>query len=229
MSPIERQPPAVLRGGLLASVASVQCLVTTNKSPRCFASVLGRTRLPQLGAAQQPVVAESTEANLSTHTWQHTNVFAGGRLLATCASVSLGGPQFSIPLTDWLGTKRAEVGLINGAGCSTFFQELAYGDGLTIIGGANPCNDATEHHFTGKERDSESGNDYFAARYYNSATGRFFSPDWSAKVQPVPYAKLDDPQSLNLYSYVRNNPLSRVDADGHCDKTDKATANTKCQ
>jgi hypothetical protein len=46
--------------------------------------------------------------------------------------------------------------------------------------------------------------------------GRFLSPDWSVKVQPVPYAKLGDPQSLNLYSYVRNNPLSRVDKDGHC-------------
>jgi RHS repeat-associated protein len=55
------------------------------------------------------------------------------------------------------------------------------------------------------------------ARYYNSATGRFLSPDWSAKEEPVPYAKLDDPQSLNLYSYVRNNPLSRMDPDGHYD------------
>jgi hypothetical protein len=45
--------------------------------------------------------------------------------------------------------------------------------------------------------------------------GRFLSPDWSAKIEPVPYSKLDDPQSLNLYSYVRNNPLSRVDPDGH--------------
>ena len=42
------------------------------------------------------------------------------------------------------------------------------------------------------------------------------SPDWSAKAEPVPYAKLDNPQSLNLYSYVGNNPLSRVDKDGHC-------------
>ena len=41
------------------------------------------------------------------------------------------------------------------------------------------------------------------------------SPDWSAKEEPVPYAKLDNPQSLNLYSYVYNNPLSRADADGH--------------
>ncbi len=47
--------------------------------------------------------------------------------------------------------------------------------------------------------------------------GRFLmSPDWSAKEEPVPYALLNDPQCLNLYSYVRNNPLSRIDADGHC-------------
>jgi RHS repeat-associated protein len=68
---------------------------------------------------------------------------------------------------------------------------------------------------TGKERDSESGNDYFGARYYASSMGRFMSPDWSAKEEPVPYAKLDDPQSLNLYAYVRNNPLGAVDSDGH--------------
>jgi RHS repeat-associated protein len=69
--------------------------------------------------------------------------------------------------------------------------------------------------FTGKERDTESGNDYFGARYYGSSMGRFMSPDWSAQEEPVPYAKLDNPQSLNLYAYVGNNPLGGVDADGH--------------
>jgi RHS repeat-associated protein len=69
---------------------------------------------------------------------------------------------------------------------------------------------------TGKERDQESNNDYFSARYYGSSMGRFLSPDWSAKVEPVPYAKLDDPQSLNLYAYVGNNPLTSIDPDGHC-------------
>jgi len=41
------------------------------------------------------------------------------------------------------------------------------------------------------------------------------SPDWAAKPEDVPYAKMDDPQSLNLYGYVGNNPLSRADLDGH--------------
>ena len=68
---------------------------------------------------------------------------------------------------------------------------------------------------TGKERDAESGNDYFKARYYSSAMGRFMSPDWSAKYEPIPYAKLDNPQTLNLYAYVGNNPMTRFDLDGH--------------
>jgi RHS repeat-associated protein len=69
-----------------------------------------------------------------------------------------------------------------------------------------------------KERDTESGNDYFGARYYASSTGRFMSPDYTESgddPEPVPYARLENPQSLNLYSYVKNNPLSRVDANGH--------------
>jgi RHS repeat-associated protein len=69
---------------------------------------------------------------------------------------------------------------------------------------------------SGKERDAESGNDYyFGARCYSSSMGRFISPDWSAKPEDVPYSSLSDPQSLNLYGYVRNNPLSHRDVDGH--------------
>jgi RHS repeat-associated protein len=69
--------------------------------------------------------------------------------------------------------------------------------------------------YTGKERDAESGNDYFSARYYSSAMGRFLSPDRSKSPAAVPYAVLDDPQSLNLYAYVGNNPLTRFDPNGH--------------
>lgn len=43
------------------------------------------------------------------------------------------------------------------------------------------------------------------------------TPDWAAKATAVPYADFGDPQSLNLYSYGRNNPLAKADPDGHCD------------
>ena len=77
-------------------------------------------------------------------------------------------------------------------------------------------NDPGNHYkFTGKERDSESQLDYFGARYYGNALGRFVTPDWDGKPVTVPYAEFGDPQSLNLYSYVRNSPVARVDADGH--------------
>lgn len=75
--------------------------------------------------------------------------------------------------------------------------------------------DAVRSRYTGKERDQESGNDYFGARYYGSSMGRFLSPDISSDPDALEYSTLSDPQSLNLYSYVGNNPLGRTDADGH--------------
>ena len=75
-----------------------------------------------------------------------------------------------------------------------------------------------DQKFTGKERDAETGLDYFGARYYGGAQGRFTSPDYTADGSdpvPIPGADLDNPQSLNLYSYVRNNPTVNIDEDGH--------------
>jgi RHS repeat-associated protein len=72
------------------------------------------------------------------------------------------------------------------------------------------------HKITGKERDSESGLDNFGARYYDSSLGRFMRPD-DPNVDQDPA----DPQSWNLYSYVRNNPLNSVDPDGNTCEKDK--------
>jgi RHS repeat-associated protein len=63
---------------------------------------------------------------------------------------------------------------------------------------------------TGKERDAESGNDYFINRYYGSSMGRFLTPDPTG----LYYADPQNPQSLNLYSYAQNNPLKNSDPDG---------------
>jgi len=64
------------------------------------------------------------------------------------------------------------------------------------------------YKFTGKERDAETGLDYFGARYYGSNMGRFMSPDIGADQHP------EDPQSWNLYTYARKNPLVLVDPAG---------------
>ena len=61
--------------------------------------------------------------------------------------------------------------------------------------------------FTGEQRDAETGFIYLRARYYEPAVGRFVSKD------PFP-GFLDDPESLNRFAYVSNNPLNYVDPSG---------------
>src|SRR5882762_2090275 len=72
-----------------------------------------------------------------------------------------------------------------------------------------------EYRFTGHEHDTETNDDYFGARYYSSSFGRFLTPDWSATPVPIPYAVMGNPQTLNLYAYVENNPITGTDPDGH--------------
>jgi RHS repeat-associated protein len=130
-------------------------------------------------------------------TWQHTNVYASGSLTATYDNNGL-----HFHLNDGLGTRRAQT---NYAGVlEQTCSGLPFGDQLS-------CSDSvqfpTEQHFTGKERDTESGLDYFGARYYGSSMGRFMSPDPAGMMA----ADIEFPQSLNRYAYVWNNPLSFTD------------------
>ena len=102
-----------------------------------------------------------------------------------------------------------------------------YDEGAVVMTESGIC--ATEVrfgplHFTGKERDTESGLDYFGARYYGSSMGRFMSADDGSDQDP------SDPQSGNLYSYVRNNPVTRTDSDGRSVNvcTNDASGNQHC-
>jgi RHS repeat-associated protein len=149
-------------------------------------------------------------------------LFAGGAatgsVWGTCGNSDLSLNVESTPvgtvegttyyLDDHLGTAQVEL---SSAGWPLWQGQF------TPFGAELPDGSTTMHYkFTGKERDSESGLDFFGARYYASTVGRWMSPDWAAKPEAVPYSSLGDPQSLNLYQYVGNNPLSKADADGHC-------------
>jgi RHS repeat-associated protein len=74
--------------------------------------------------------------------------------------------------------------------------------------------DNINQKFTGQERDSESNLDYFHARYFGGALGRFLSPDpGNAGADPM------NPQSWNAYAYVGNNPLGYTDPRGMASPT----------
>jgi RHS repeat-associated protein len=141
--------------------------------------------------------------------WAHSNIWSGGALDAT---YDLKGLHFH--LKDPLGTRRVQAAAISSPGAiEEYCLSLPFGDALNCVvppGAPSTADDATEQHFTGKERDTESGNDYFGARYYGSSMGRFMSPDPSG----LAFANPGNPQSLNLYSYALNNPLINIDPTG---------------
>ncbi len=144
--------------------------------------------------------------------------YVGGSYLTQPQEIWVGGNHFgtvtvatgntsqtqNFSLTNWLGSGAARTSVTTGIPSSAFLSQ-PFGDAQTTLFGT----DNDDIHFTGKERDAESGNDYFGARYYASSIGRFMSPDDGIDQD------FYDPQSWNLYSYVRNNPLGSVDADGH--------------
>ncbi len=124
-------------------------------------------------------------------------------------------------ISDHLGTARV---VTNSTG--TILDDCD----LYPYGGERCVSTSSGNHyiFTGKERDTESGLDYFIARHYAGSMGRFMSPDQFpggivdaftgvsvAPPGPVPYADIFDPQTLNKYGYVRDNPLRYIDPDGH--------------
>jgi len=122
-----------------------------------------------------------------------------------------GGTAVHYFLDDHLGTAQMEL----SAGGWPVWEGQFMPFGQEIVNAApllpgQPDGSSMHYKFTGKERDAESGLDYFGARYYGSAMGRFLSPDPSG----LAFANVANPQSLNLYAYVRNNPLINTDPTG---------------
>ena len=144
-------------------------------------------------------------------------IFFGGKRIAMLPAG--GNAQFYVE--DFLGSSRV-VTQNNGVVC--------YDADFTPFGGDRPytdnCPAANNYKFEGKERDTETGNDDFGARYYSWRFGRWLSADWSAVPVPVPYANLTNPQTLNLYAMVADDPESFADLDGH-DQNDPCVNNPR--
>ena len=124
---------------------------------------------------------------------------------------------------DHLGSTRLVTDGTTGApvSCHDYlpFGEAIPGgtDGRT--GACYTAADGVTMKFTGKERDAETGGnsavrdglDYFGARYFSGAQGRWTSVDPAFESERV-----EDPQTWNRYSYVYNRPLTLTDPDGRC-------------
>ena len=147
------------------------------------------------------ILAESNPSGTTTAAY----IYFGGKRIAMVPAG--GNPSYYVE--DMLGTSRV---LTTNTGIVCYDADFyPYGGERSYT---NTC--PQNYKFEGKERDTETGNDDFGARYYSNRFGRWLSADWSSVPVAVPYANLTNPQTLNLYSMVADDPESFADLDGHC-------------
>jgi RHS repeat-associated protein len=124
------------------------------------------------------------------------------------ASLQLPSPQgekVSYYLSDHLGSSSV---ITDSSGKVTReYEYKPYGEIFTerIY---DSSSETPNFFYTGKRLDKETGLYYYGARYYDPALGKFITPD---TIVQAPF----DPQSLNRYSYCRNNPINLIDPTGH--------------
>src|ERR1043166_1703181 len=132
---------------------------------------------------------------------------AGGRLVAEYGGAASQTSGTGYVTQDMLGSTRVVTG--QGGEVRGRYDYLPFGEEV-YIGRQGYGGEDIRQRFTSKERDEETGLDYFVNCYYSSAQGRFTSYDPLF----INARRLVDPQRLNVYAYSRNNPLRYIDPDG---------------
>src|SRR2546428_7152922 len=111
---------------------------------------------------------------------------------------------------DLLGTSRV---MTTNTGVVCYDADFyPYGGERTPY--ANTCTQ-NNYKFEGKERDTETGNDDFGARYYSNRFGRWLSATWPPVPAPVPNANPPTPQPLTLHPMSPANPNSSPNPAAH--------------
>jgi RHS repeat-associated protein len=126
-------------------------------------------------------------------------------------AVNSNGTQYAT--SDHLGSPRvitnSSASMISRHDYMPFGEELFAGTGGRSTTNGFSASDGLRQKFTQYEHDSESNLEFAQARYYSSYVGRFTSTDPILSTGSV-----FEPQSWNRFSYVKNNPLNRVDPSG---------------
>jgi RHS repeat-associated protein len=135
-----------------------------------------------------------------------------GRLAAEYQVGATAGLQTRYLVQDQLGSTRLVTdgsgGVLRRSDYLPYGEEVPSGLGGRTLTGYG-ADGGVRQSFTGQMRDVETGLDFFGARFYSGALGRFTSADEVFADQDP-----SDPMSWNLMAYVRNNPLRYTDPTG---------------
>jgi RHS repeat-associated protein len=185
---------------------------------QCFYDGIGRRIRKVVGGvatrfeygAGGELIAERNESNGSL---KNDYFYSGGQLLASTKT----GTTYEYATADHLGSPRVWTDHFGNLIAGGRHDYLPFGEELFADVGvrtteqgyaSNTQQDGQRKRFTSQERDPETELDFFVARYYSSKQGRFTTPDSLG-------GRRSNPQTLNLYAYVKNNPLKYIDPTGH--------------
>lgn len=188
-----------LAGKIISKIGLNQETDTTNGA---WGIIYEQISLVSSDGTVHPIYTGQTSSPITSTTQSGGETGIGSQIDTNRNHATLPSQTTTYYIADHLGSSRL----------------LASGNGYPIWSGVflpygqewNPQMTTNKYKFTGAERDSESNLDHAQFRQYEGTEGRWVSPDPSG----IAAADLTDPQSLNMYSYVLNNPVLASDPTG---------------